>query len=56
MVEELVKKHGEEYRRIIVGALSFYEARKEQWETRVNREEYIDILIENTVKSNTKNK
>ncbi len=51
-IEELIKIHGEKHRRLIVDALKFYETRIEHWGTKVDREEYINILIENVTKSN----
>ncbi len=49
MVEELIKKHGEEYRRLIVGALKFYEEHAKEWGERFNCEEYIGDLVQRCI-------
>ena len=43
--EELIKKHGEEHRRIIVGALGFYEANVKRIEKLISREEFIAGIV-----------
>jgi len=43
--EELIKKYGEGYRRLIVDALKFYEERRKVWGVSFNWDEYIDNLV-----------
>ncbi len=45
MVEELIKKHGEEYRELIIAALKFYEERRKIWGVSFDWDEYIDGLV-----------
>ena len=44
-IEKLVKKHGEEYRKLIMDALAFYEKRKDLWPTTVDPEEFFANVI-----------
>lgn len=48
MLEELVAKHGEEYRRLIVDALKYYEDHRRVWGVSFDQEKYIDELVERT--------
>ena len=45
-LEELIKKHGEEYRHLIKDTLKFYEERCRVWGVSFNWEKYIDGLVE----------
>ena len=45
MLEELVEKHGEEYRELIVAALKLYEGGTLYWKDVFSRKEYVNNLI-----------
>ena len=55
MLEELVKKHGEKYRRLIIGALSFYEANVKRMEKLISREEFVASIVKQRIKGTNDN-